>query len=196
MSVIDFPKLYKKLRTPARVQKFLYTIPYNLEKNGETLRSAEQAILKKQIHCLEACFVAAAILEHGGYPPLVISLESQDRLDHVVFVYKKNNRWGAISRSRDDGLQGRKAVYKSLRALAASYIDAYVDSTGRITGFAVENLNDTKSNWRHSKRNVWKAEDFLIYAKHKKLNCSHARYKKLLQRFHQGLKPIPHKHWY
>jgi len=194
-SRIDFAKLYKKYSTPALVQEFLYTLPYNSEKNGETIRSASQAILKKQIHCLEACFVAAAILENGGYPPLVVSLESQDQLDHVIYVYQKKSQWGSISRSRDEGLQGRKPVFKSLRELAASYIDPYVDLSGRIVGFGLENLENCKVDWRFSKRNLWKAEHHLTYIPHKKLNCSEKRYQRLLKRFRNGLKPIPHKSW-
>ena len=191
----DFVKLYKKYPTPSLVQKYLKSIPYNNEKSGDTMRSAYQAIKNNKIHCLEASFVAAAILEHGGYPPLVLSLESQDYLDHVVYVYLENSKWGGISRSKDSGLQGRKPIFKSLKDLAASYIDPYIDGTGRITGYAVANLNNCGADWRHSKRNVWKAEQYLIAIKHSKINCSQVHYQKLLDRFNKGLKPIPHKSW-
>ena len=80
------------------------------------------------------------MLEQHGYPPLVMSLESADLLDHVIFVYRQGGRWGSVARSRDPGLHGRKPVFRSARALALSYFDAYVDDTGPLTGFAVVNL--------------------------------------------------------
>ena len=39
-------------------------------------------------HCLEAALFAAVVIEQHGYPPLVISFESIDELDHVIFVYQ------------------------------------------------------------------------------------------------------------
>ena len=39
-------------------------------------------------HCMEAALAAAVILECHGYPPLVMSLESADQLNHVLFIYR------------------------------------------------------------------------------------------------------------
>ena len=64
-------------------------------------------------HCLEAALAAAVILEQHGYPPLVLSFESIDELDHVLFVYRQRGRWGSIARSRDPGLHGRKPVFRT-----------------------------------------------------------------------------------
>ena len=44
---------------------------------------------------------AAVILEQHGFPPLVLSFESIDELDHVLFVYQRRGRWGSVARSRD-----------------------------------------------------------------------------------------------
>ena len=60
-------------------------------------------------HCLEAALFAAVVLEQHGYPPLVLSFESIDHLDHVIFVYQQRGRWGSVARSRDPGLHGRRA---------------------------------------------------------------------------------------
>lgn len=171
-----FKKLARRLRTPRQVQRFIQTMKYNREIDGETLRSAAGAIKAKEAHCFEAAFVAAAILEHHGYPPLVVSIESQDHLDHVIFVFKKNNRWGAVAHSRDQGLNGRPAIYRSLRNLVMSYFDPYIDKTGRIEGYQVANLDDTGVDWRFSKKSVWKAERYLIDLPHKKIRTSDRRY--------------------
>ncbi|MCK7478787.1 MAG: hypothetical protein M0C28_16480 [Candidatus Moduliflexus flocculans] len=76
-----------------------------------------------------------------GYPPLVLSFESIDKLEHVLFVYKRRGRWGSVGRSRDPGLHGRKPVFRTARDLAMSYFEPYVDLTGGITAYAVVDLD-------------------------------------------------------
>ena len=189
-------QLAKKLKTPKQVQEYLRRLPYNREKKGETLASAETALKRGRLHCFEAAFAAAAILEQHGYPPLVMSLESKDNLDHVIYMFQQKGRWGSIALSRDDGLHGRPPRYRSPRELAWSYYDPYVDKSGKITGYQVAHLDDTGTDWRNSKRNVWKAEKYLIKLKHNKLKSSLARYKKLLKNY-LAHGPIPrHKHWW
>lgn len=185
-------KLSKKLKTPQQVQRYLRKLPYNREKKGETLASAETALKRGRLHCFEAAFAAAAILEHHGYPPLVMSLESKDNLDHVIYVFQEKGLWGSVALSRDDGLHGRPAKYRSARDLAWSYYDPYVDKSGKITGYQVAHLDDTKTDWRASRRNVWKAEKYLIKLKHIRIKSSLARYKKLLKNYLEN-GPIPRR---
>jgi hypothetical protein len=189
-------KLARKLKTPRQVQDYLRRRPYNREKNGETLSSAETALRRGRLHCFEAAFAAAAILEHHGYPPLVVSLSSKDLLDHVIFVYKEGNRWGAVARSRDEGLHGRPARYRSLRDLVWSYYEPYVDKAGMIRGYGLANLDDCGADWRASKRNVWKAEDYLNELRHKRLKSSKARYKKLHRDYLRRGPMKRQKHWW
>jgi hypothetical protein len=189
-------RLAKKLKTPRQVQAYLRRLPYNREKKGETLFSAEAGLRRGSLHCLEAAIAAAAILEHHGYPPLVMSLESVDDLDHVIYVFQRRGKWGSIALSRDDGLHGRPARYRSLRDLAWSYFDPYVDKSGRINGYGMAHLDDSKTDWRASKRNVWKLEQFLIYIKHKKLTSSHKRYKKLFHAYQRRGAMPRKKHWW
>src|SRR5678810_1132882 len=126
-------RIIRRCRTPAAVQRFLNRLPYNTEPapRGATLRSFRGVVRHGCAHCLEAALFAAVVLEQHGYPPLVLSFESIDELDHVIFVYRFRGRWGSIARSRDPGLHGRKPVFASPRALALSYVDPYVDFTGR-----------------------------------------------------------------
>jgi len=178
-------RLVARLKTPSQVQSYLNRLPYNYERNGGSLRSFRSVVRHGSAHCLEAALFAATVLEYHGYPPLVISFESIDRLDHVIFVYKLDGRWGSIARSRDPGLHGRRPVFASPRALAASYMDTYVDFTGRVTAFAVVNLADQMGgyDWRFSKRNVWRVEQMLIDHPHTKLGMSNQRYRMLLARY-------------
>lgn len=173
-------RLIRTLRTPRAVQRYLNdTLKYNDEPDGPTLKSFREVVRQKNVHCLEAALFAAAILEHHGYPPLLLSFESIDQLDHVLFIYKKQGRWGAIARSRDPGLHGRKPVYRSLRALAASYMAPFIDFSGEVTGFAPYDLRDLKGcDWRFSPRNVWKLETTLLNIPHAKLRWKKARVNK------------------
>jgi hypothetical protein len=176
--------LVERLRTPLAVQRWLRSLPYNWEKGGETLRSFRDVLRLGTAHCLEAALAAAVVLEQHGFPPLLLSFESQDKLDHVLFVFRQGGRWGAVARSRDPGLHGRKPVFRSPRLLAASYRDAYVDLTGRITGYAVADLRDLGDyDWRLSARNVWKVERWLIDYPHRRLVMPEARYREALERY-------------
>jgi hypothetical protein len=186
-------KLSKIYNTPIKVQKYLKSLDYNTEIKGETLKSAYMSIQKNNCHCLEACFIAAALLEKSGYPPLVVSLESKDNLDHVIFVYQdKNKKWGSVARSRLKGLNGRKPVFISLAKLVDSYFDPYIDEAGCIVGYQIANMNDIKSDWRYSLKNVWAVEQYLINLKHIKIKKDLARYKKFYARFKLNIK-LPRK---
>jgi hypothetical protein len=191
-------RLIARLKTPALVQAWLNGLRYNTEEGGETLRSFRGVVREGRAHCLEAALAAAVILEHHGYPALVLSFESVDLLDHVIFVYREKGRWGSIARSRDPGLHGRRPVFATPRALAASYMDPYVDFTGRIRGFAVVDLVKEmgRYDWRLSEKNVWKVEQMLIDYPHQRLGMTDARYVELHARYvafraaHDDRKPV------
>ena len=179
-------RLIERLRTPARVQAWLNALPYNTEPppGRATLRSFRGVVGHGTAHCLEAALAAAVILEQHGYPPLVMSFESIDQLDHVIFVHRHNGRWGSIARSRDPGLHGRRPVFATPRALALSYVDPYVDFTGRVTGYAVVDLRILGDyDWRLSPRNIWKVERVLLDYPHRAIASSDARIAKLRARY-------------
>lgn len=189
--------LVDSLCTPRQVQDWLHAMPYNHEKGGETLRSFRGVVRRGTAHCLEAALSAAVILERHGYPPRLLSFESIDGLDHVLFVFEEKGRWGSVARSRDPGLHGRKPVFRTPRELALSYADAYVDLTGRITGFAVANLDELGGyDWRLSERNVWRVERWLIDYPHRPVGITDRRYRELYARYqrykarHPDRKPV------
>lgn len=178
--------LVESLRTPAQVQRYLSGLKYNRERCGPTLRSFRGVVRSGEAHCLEAALFAAVVLEQHGYPPLLLSFESQDRLDHVLFVFKRRGLWGSVARSRDTALHGRKPVFKNLRQLAWSYHDPYVDTTARILGYGLASLYELGGyDWRFSTRNVWKVERHLQVLPHKPLLSSERRYRQLLARYEE-----------
>lgn len=185
-------KLVQRLNTPAKVQRFFSRMAYNRETNGGTMRSFREVVKRNEAHCLEAAVGAAVILEQHGFQPLLLDLESHDLLDHVVFVFKEKGRWGSVARSRDIGLHGRKPVYRSLRDLAWSYFDTYVDFTGRLKGYGLTSLYDLGNyDWRFSPRRMLKIEDHLRAIPHKPMHSSDKRYNKLLARYHAFKKRHP-----
>jgi hypothetical protein len=185
-------KLIQRLNTPAKVQRYFSALTYNREPDGSTLRSFRELIKVSQAHCLEAAVGAAVILEQHGYPPLLFDLESQDLLDHVIFVYRENGCWGSVARSRDRGLHGRRPVYRTLRDLAWSYFDPFVDLTGRLKGYGLANLYDLGDyDWRFSPRKMVKIEDYLRAMPHKRLRSSNKRYEKLLTRYKKYKQRFP-----
>jgi hypothetical protein len=191
----------ERVRTPAAVQRWLNELPYNDEPDGATLRSFRGVIRHGAAHCLEAALAAAVILEQHGYPPLVLGFESIDKLDHVIFVYRTRDGWGSIARSRDPGLHGRKAVFNTPRSLALSYVDPYVDFSGRITAYAVVDLREAMGgyDWRLSTRSVWKVERVLLDWPHRPIRTSNRRIAALRKKYrdhmreHNGRKPIYYK---
>jgi hypothetical protein len=193
-------RLIDRLSTPARVQAYLNALPYNTEPRGETLRSFRGVVRAGTVHCFEAAMFAAVVLEQHGYPPLVLSFESIDHLDHVLFVYRTDGGWGSVARSRDPGLHGRLPVFRTPRALALTYVDPYVDYTGGVSGYAVADLRDLGDyDWRFARRYIWPAERFLLDYPHRAIRTDPARIADLRRRYrafrrrHDDMKPIDYE---
>jgi hypothetical protein len=192
-------RLVARLRTPSAVQRYLNDLPYNTEPppSRATLRSFRGVMAHNTAHCLEAALTAAVVLEQHGYPPLMLSLESADQLDHVVFIYQEAGRWGSIGRSRDPGLHGRQPVFRTLRAMALSYFDPYIDKTGHVTAYGAGDLRALGAyDWRLSAQNVWKVERLLFDIPHRPIRSTPERVARLRARYlayraaHGGRKPL------
>jgi hypothetical protein len=186
-------------RSPQAVQRFLNALPYNTEPppHRAMLRSFRGVIRHGTAHCLEAALTAAVILEQHGYPPTVMSLESIDGLDHVIFVYQRDGRWGAIARSRDPGLHGRRPVFRSRRDLALSYFDPFIDATGCLRAYGATDLRVLGAyDWRFATGNVWTVERLLFRIPHTRIRWSRRREQRLRRRYfafktaHPDLRPM------
>jgi len=188
-----------RLNTPAKVQAFLNALPYNTEPPPDpaTLRAFRGVVRTHTAHCLEAALFTAVVMEQHGLPPLVMSLESIDGLDHVVFVYRRRGRWGSVARSRDPGLHGRLPVFRTLRQLALTYVDPYIDKTGCVKAYGAVDLRVLDPyDWRLSDGNVWKVERLLFEIPHRPIRVARARVSRLRRRYfayleaHGGRKPV------
>jgi len=192
-------RVIRRLNTPAKVQAFLNALPYNTEPPPDpaTLRTFRGVVRTHTAHCLEAALFTAVVMEQHGLPPLVMSLESIDGLDHVLFVYRRRGRWGSVARSRDPGLHGRRPVFRTLRQLALTYVDPYIDKTGCVKAYGAVDLRVLDPyDWRLSDGNVWKVERQLFEIPHRPIRVSRARVSRLRRRYfayleaHGGRKPV------
>ncbi|MGH7587543.1 MAG: hypothetical protein ACRELU_03015 [Gemmatimonadota bacterium] len=174
-------RIVERLSTPLAVQRWLRSMPYNWE---ATVRTFRGVVREKRANCLEAVLAAATILEARGHAPVVLDIESQDGLDHVLYLFRERGRWGSIGKSRDPGLHGRKPVFRRVRDLLYSYVDPYVDGSGRIVGFAVFELESlTRADWRLAGTDVPSVERALVESPHVPLRTSDRRYERALERY-------------
>jgi len=187
-------RLIRRLRTPRAVQAYLNRLPYNTEPPPEPakLRTFRGVVKHHTAHCLEAALFATVVLEQHGYPPLLMSLESIDGLDHAIFIYQHRGRWGSVARSRDPGLHGRKPVFRALRHLALTYFDPFVDTSGCLKAYGTVDLRVLGNyDWRLSPGNVWKVERLLFEIPHRKISSSPTRVRALRRRYFEFIKANP-----
>jgi len=162
--MLEFTKkeilMMRKLNTPAKIQDFLNTIPANFEKKGEnTVRSPVRVLREKKAHCIEGAILGAYILSTHGYSPLLINLEStKNDFEHVIALFKKNGRWGALSKTNHAILRYREPVYKTIRELVMSYFHEYFtdDGTKTLRRYSRPlNLNIFESDWPAAEDDLW-----------------------------------------
>jgi len=163
-------KVYAKLATPAKIQRFLDELGYNLEPQGVTCYSPRMVLREGVAHCMEGALVGAAALRFLGYPALLIDLEGIRDTDHVLAVYKLNGAWGAVAKSDYSGLRSREPVYRTIRELAMSYFEHYFNPRGEKTLRAFSRPVDLKRfdkrNWITAEEDVWYIPEYLCEISH------------------------------
>jgi len=117
----------RRLDTPQKVQAYLHGLRQNFELDGESCRPVRHVLRTRRAHCIEGAMLAAAALWVHGDPPLLLDMRAERDFDHVVALFRRNGRWGAISKTNGIGLRWRDPVYRSLRELAMSYFHEYTN---------------------------------------------------------------------
>jgi len=161
----------RRLSTPAKIQRFLDDIPYNLEQKGETVRSPRRVLRDRTAHCFEGALFAAAALRVNGKPPLIIDLVAVRDDDHVLAVYRERGHWGAVAISKFAGLLSREPVYRTLRELALSYFEDYYNDDGERTLRAyasrpVDLSRFDRIGWMTAEEDLWVIGDHLTAIRH------------------------------
>ena len=160
----------RRLSTPPRIQAYLDRIPYNLEKDRETLRSPRRVLRDGTAHCMEGALLAAAALEVAGHRPLIMDLTAVDDDDHVIAPFRQRGLWGAVATSKFSGLRYRSPVFRTLRELAMSYFEAYFSLAGQLTmrgyGIPVDMTRFDAIAWRTSEDDLWPVSEALERVRH------------------------------
>ncbi len=119
--------LLRRLDSPQKIQDYLYRLKQNFEVGGETCRPVRAVLRAGNAHCIEGAMLAACALWIQGEPPLLLDMRAVRDFDHVVALFRRGGRWGAISKTNGIALRWRDPVYRTLRELAMSYFHEYTN---------------------------------------------------------------------
>ena len=164
-------KILKSLNTPGKIQDFLNRVPINFEEKGDTCMSPRMVLKNWKAHCIEGAMLAAAALRLNGERPLVVDLESTKKdFDHVICVFKREGKWGSVSKTNHAVLRYREPIYKSIRELVMSFFHEYFDDNGkknlRRYSHPVNLSRFDHLNWAASEEDVWFIPDYLAKVRH------------------------------
>jgi len=168
----EYAKL-ARLTTPIKIQDFLDALPMNLEKKGDTHMSPRRVLSQKKAHCIEGALLAALALWIQGEPPLIMNVSA--RLgrgddDHVVALYKRGGRYGAISKTNHATIRFRDPVYRTPRELALSYFhEWFLNTKGEKTLECYSKSLDMRrfgTGWITAIKDLWEVADALSVLPH------------------------------
>ena len=160
----------RRLNTPRKIQAFLYGLKQNFEPNGDTCRPVREVLRTRSAHCIEGAMLAAAALWVHGEPPLLLDLRAERDYDHVVALFRRNGRWGAISKTNGVFLRWRDPVYRSLRELALSYFHEYCNlrdhKTLREYSVPYDLRRADPAVWSSGDKHAWEVAETLDELRH------------------------------
>src|SRR3990170_3847641 len=149
----------RRLDSPRRIQEFLYGLKQNFERHGDTCNGVREVLRTRRAHCIEGAMLAAAALWVHGEPPLLLDMRAVRDFDHVVALFRRGGRWGAISKTNGFALRWRDPVYRSLRELAMSYFHEYANrrdhKTLREYSIPFDLRRIEPAVWVSGTRNAW-----------------------------------------
>jgi len=167
----------RRLDTPRKIQEFLYGLRQNFEVDGDTCRTVRAVLRLRAAHCIEGAMLAACALWVHGEPPLVMDMRAERDFDHVVALFRRHGRWGAISKTNGVFLRWRDPVYGSLRELAMSYFHEYTNrrdhKTLREYSLPYDLRRVDPGVWVSSEKNAWEVAERLDDLRHFKLVNGH-----------------------
>ena len=165
--------LLARLDAPQKIQAFLYALKQNFELRGDTCRPVRHVLRTRNAHCIEGAMLAACALWAHGEPPLLMDMRAVRDSDHVVALFRRNRRWGAISKTNGIGLRWRDPVYRNLRELAMSYFHEYTNrrdhKTLREFSVPFDLRRVDPKIWVSGAKNAWFVAEELDRLRHFKL---------------------------
>ncbi|MBU0757665.1 MAG: transglutaminase-like domain-containing protein [Nanoarchaeota archaeon] len=153
--------------SPNDIQVFLDSCSYNTDK---IIRSPRYVIKTKKAHCQDGATFAAAALRLMGHRPLIVDLVAVNDDDHILAVFKKNGKWGAIGKSNFTTLRFREPLYRTIRELVMSYFDFYFNSIGEKTlrtySLPLDLSIFDKDDWMTTEEDTEYIGDYIMKRKH------------------------------
>ena len=175
----------RRLDTPRKIQAFLYDLKQNFEPHGDTCHSVREVLRVRRAHCIEGAMLAAAALWVHGEPPLLLDMRAVRDYDHVIALFRRKGRWGAISKTNGATLRWRDPVYRSLRELAMSYLHEYANRRDHKTLRAYSRPFDLRvlqpAQWVTARKGAWTVAERLDALQHYDL-LSRAEERSLVRR--------------
>jgi hypothetical protein len=165
--------ILRRLDTPEKIQRFLFRLGQNFELDGDSCRPVRGVLETRRAHCIEGAMLAACALWVHGEPPLLLDMRAVRDFDHVVALFRRHGRWGAISKTNGIGLRSRDPVYGSLRELAMSYFHEYTNrrdhKTLREYSVPFDLRRIDAGVWVSGRKNAWAVAEALDEIRHFKL---------------------------
>jgi len=163
----------RRLNTPRRIQAFLFGLKQNFEPHGDTCRSVREVLRTRSAHCIEGAMLAAAALWVHAEPPLLLDMRAERDFDHVVALFRRHGRWGAISKTNGVFLRWRDPVYRTLRELAMSYFHEYCNrrdhKTLREYSVPYDLRRADPAVWSSGEKHAWEVAETLDELRHFRL---------------------------
>ncbi|MBI5553604.1 MAG: hypothetical protein HY917_02575 [Candidatus Diapherotrites archaeon] len=163
----------KKLNRPVKIQAVLDNqIRYN--RKDDDCFSPRLVLRHRRASCLDGAVFAAAALRVHGFEPLLVDLRAVRDEDHILAVFQKHGKWGAIAKSKFLGLRYRDPAYASIRELVMSYFNHHYNWEGEraLRECSKKPLNlarfDSK-NWMTTTEPLWFIGETIDAQPHQKL---------------------------
>jgi hypothetical protein len=161
----------RRLDSPQKIARFLFGLKQNFELDGDSCQTVREVLRTRRAHCIEGAILAACALWVHGEPPLLLDMRAVRDYDHVVALFRRQGRWGALSKTNGVGLRSRDPVYRSLRELAMSYFHEYYNrrdhKTLREFSLPLDLRGVDPAIWvAGSKRHAWPVVDRLDELRH------------------------------
>lgn len=115
-------KILGSFTSPVKIQQYLDSIEYSAESR---YRSPRTVLRERKAHCFDGAVFAAAMLKRLGYPPLIVDMQAVRDDDHVIAIFKRNGKVGAVAKSNFVGLRFREPIYRDVRELVMSYFPSF-----------------------------------------------------------------------
>ena len=111
-----------RLTDEVAIQAFLDRIPYSAD---PVYRSPRSVLRDRKAHCFDGALFAACALRRIGHRALIVDLAAENDDDHLIAVFRRHGRLGAVAKSNYVGLRYREPLFRTLRELVLSYFEDF-----------------------------------------------------------------------